>query len=192
MNTVNQAISILKSGGIGIFPTDTAFAIGCRIDRENSVRRLFELRKRPHEKAVPVLVDSIEMAQGYLQPIPEDVRTNLMEKYWPGGLTIVLHCKTEKIPDLVRGGGETIGVRIPNNTICLDLIKGVGVPILGPSANFNGAKTPFSFEELDPELAKLVDFVLPGKCSLKQASTVVDCTVKPCKIIREGAVEISI
>ena len=187
---IQQSIEILNSGGIGIFPTDTAFGIGCRIDREDSVKRLFEVRRRPKDKAVPVLVSSIEMAQEYLEPIPDKVRKELMEKYWPGGLTIILQSRIQHIPSLVRGGSETIGVRIPNHPTTLELIKEVGVPILGPSANFAGEATPYSFESLNPELIKLVDFVLPGECSLKQASTVIDCTVEPWRIVRQGAVKI--
>lgn len=185
-----KAVQILRNGSIVIFPTDTAFGIGCRMDHEAAVRRLFEIRKRPETQATPVLVDSIKMAQKYLEPIPDNVRKQLMDKYWPGALTIILRCIIEKVPKLVRGGGETLGVRMPDHRITLELIKGVGVPILGPSANFHGAKTPFRFEDLDKELVQLVDFVLPGECKMKQASTVIDCTGKRWKVLRQGAVEL--
>lgn len=187
---IREAIRILEDGGIVIFPTDTAFGIGCRIDREEAVRRLFSLRRRPESKASPVLVSSLEMAQGYLEPIPKDVKEKLIEKYWPGALTIVLPCKKEKISDLVRGGGDTLGVRMPDHSIALELIKGTGVPILGSSANFAGGKTPYYFEDLDTELVKLVDFVVPGECKIKEPSTVIDCTVEPWKVLRQGAIKL--
>ena len=79
---------------------------------------------------------------------------------------------------------------MPNHQIPLTLIKGTGVPLLGPSANFHGKATPFRFETVDKELMKLVDYVVEGKCKLKQASTVVDCSMSPWKILREGAVKI--
>lgn len=191
VNQELQASDLLREGGIVIFPTDTAFGIGCRMDREDSVRRLFEIRKRPEDKAVPILVDSIEMTQEYLEGITNDVR-KLMERYWPGGLTIILPCKTDKVPSLVRGGGDTVGVRMPNYQAILEIIKGVGVPILGPSANFAGEKTPYEFEDIDKGLIALVDFVLPGECTLKQASTVIDCSVTPWKILREGGVKVEL
>lgn len=188
---INEAITILKQGGIIIFPTDTAFGIGCRIDDEKTIQRLFLIRKRPSEKATPALVDTVPMAQRYLESIPQDVIDRLIEPYWPGALTIVLRCKGEMVPSLVRGGGNTLGVRIPNHQIARQLIREVGIPLLGPSANFAGEKTPFSVEDLDESLIKQVDFVVEGACSLKKASTVIDCSVRPWKILREGAVQIN-
>lgn len=190
MNDIKEAVNIFKNGGIVIFPTDTAFGIGCRIDNEKAVKKLFAIRKRPETQATPVLVDSIEMAEKYLvTPLPDNVR-RLMKKYWPGGLTIIYPCKTERVPQLVRGNGQNIGLRIPNHHVTLDLIKGAGVPILGPSANFHGGSTPYRVENLDKELIGLVDYVIKGECQLGLASTVIDCSVIPWRIIRHGAVEI--
>ena len=185
-----KAIKMLKDGGIVIFPTDTAFGIGCRMDDEKAVKRLFEIRKRPETQATPVLVDSLEMAQRYLLEVPKDVEKKLIKKYWPGALTVILYCNKVKVPKLVRGGGDTLGVRMPNHDTTLKIIKGVGVPILGPSANFHGEKTPYELEDLDKELIKLVDYVVPGECTLKQPSTVIDCSKKPWKVLREGAIKI--
>ncbi len=187
---IQKAIDILKSGGIVIFPTDTAFGIGCRMDDEQAVRRLFKIRRRPKDQAFSALTDSIEMAKQYLMPVNSDV-LNLMKKYWPGALTIILPCRKEKVPDVVRGGKDTLGVRMPDNEIILSIIRGVGVPILGPSANFHGEKTPYRFEDLDPELIKLADYVVFGECAVKQASTVLDCTKTPWRIVREGIVSLS-
>lgn len=91
---------------------------------------------------------------------------------------------------LVRGGSGNLGVRMPNHQIALSLIQGAGVPILGPSANFHGSATPFKFQDLDKELISLVDFVVEGECGTNQASTVIDCSVKPWKILRQGAIKI--
>ena|SRR3989344_431063 len=187
---IKDAIKVLRDGGIVIFPTDTAFGIGCRIDDEKAIEKLFRIRQRPKDQATPVLVDSLEMAKDYLSPIPKDVIDELIKPYWPGGLTIVLPCRIDKVPKLVRGGGKTIGVRIPDNPVILEIIKGVGVPILGPSANFHGEKTPYRFEDLDKDIVKLVDYVVFGECSVKQASTVIDCSINPWKVIRKGAIKI--
>jgi len=189
-NDINEAIKILNQGGIIIFPTDTAFAIGCRIDDEKAVQRLFQIRKRPHSQATPVLVDGLDMAQEYLLPVSKEVKQKLIDLYWPGALTIVLPCLKAKVPTLVRGGMGNLGVRMPNHEIALSLIRGVGVPVLGPSANLHGSATPFQFQDLDKELVGLVDFVLEGECSMKQASTIIDCSIKPWKILRQGAVKI--
>jgi len=198
---VSRAISILKSGGVVIFPTDTAFGIGCRIDDVEAVARVFKIRKRPPSKATPALVSGIEMAENYFRSPPPTLKLRradppkikkLMAEYWPGGLTIVYFAQVNKVPALVRGGGTTIGLRQPNHPITQQIIKGVGVPILGPSANFHGLPTPYEFTDLDPELVKLVDYVVSGECTVKQASTVIDCTQTPWKIIRQGSVKVRI
>lgn len=188
---VETAVKIVNDGGIVIFPTDTAFGIGCRIDDQKAVERLFRIRKRPKTQAAPVLVGSVEMAQNYLEPIPKDVLGKLVKYYWPGALTIILPCKIEKVTNLVRGERKTLGVRMPNHQKILKIIKEVGVPILGPSANFHGEKTPYKFSDLSPELIKLVDYVLKGQCSVCQESTVIDCTEKPWRVLRQGAIKIS-
>lgn len=189
-DSIDQAIASIKNGGIAIFPTDTAFGIGCRIDRPDAIDRLFNIKKRSAKQATPVLTDSLLMIEPFLQPVPKAVKS-LMDKYWPGALTIVLHCKTANIPAAVRGEGETLGVRMPDHAISRAIIRGVGVPIIGTSANFHGKPTPFRFEELDTELLKLVDVVVPGICIQQEASTIIDCTTTPWTILRQGAVKIS-
>jgi len=191
-NDIQKAIQIIKDGGIVIYPTDTAFGIGCRIDKEESIKRLFHLRRRPETQATPVLTSSIHMLEPFLPIIDQEVITKLVEPYWPGALTIVLPCYPEKISSLVRGGTQTLGIRIPNHLTALSLIEGVGVPIIGTSANFKGHPTPYTFDNLDPELVKLVDYVVPGECYSKLASTVIDVTQKPWKILRQGALELAL
>jgi len=189
---IAKAVKILNGGGIVIFPTDTAFGIGCRIDNLESVKKLFRIRKRPELQPVLVLVNSIEMAQNYLMPLDLRVK-KLMEKYWLGALTIVYNCQIAKVPTLVIGGGKTLGIRMPNHSLILELIKEVGVPILGPSANFHGGKTPYKFEDLNPELVKSIDYVIPGQTNnFGTPSTVVDCSVSPWKILRQGTVKLKI
>lgn len=190
MQNLQKASEIVRDGGIIIFPTDTAFGIGCRIDSPAAVEKLFTIRRRSTHKATPVLVGSIEMAEMWVDGIPNAVR-ELMDHYWPGGLTIVLPSTKQEIPPLVKGGTDTLGVRMPNHLDVLSLINTVGVPLIGSSANFEGENTPYEFQDLNPELVKLVDYVLPGECTTKQASTVVDCTTEPYTILREGAVQLT-
>lgn len=189
-SVIEQAIAIMKEGGIVMYPTDTAFGIGCRVDNKKAVDRLFAIRKRPRTQATPVLVSSREQALAYYLDPPEIVR-HLMNQYWPGALTIIARCKKELVySSPIRGGGETIGLRMPKHETALKLIRGVGVPILGPSANFHGKPTPYRFEDLDPKLVKLVDFVVSGEAGSRLAgpSTVVDCSVRPYRIVRQGSI----
>lgn len=188
---LKKASDVLYSGGIIIFPTDTAFGIGCRIDNNRAINKLIKIRGRKKDQPFPVLVGSKEMARNYLKKIPEEVFKKLISKYWPGALTIVLPCKTEKINPLIRGNGNTLGVRMPNDKKILDLINKIRVPIIGSSANFTGSATPYELMEIDQKIIDKVDFVLEGKCKLKKPSTVIDCSEMPWKILRNGAVKIS-
>ena len=191
-NQIDKAVKVLNQGGIIVFPTDTAFGIGCRVDNEKAVRELFEIRRRPLSQATPILINSLEMAKEYVTEIAEDVIEKLINPFWPGALTIVLKADQNKVPPLVQGGGETVGVRMPNRLVALDIITKVGVPILGPSANFHGESTPYEFKDLNPKLISLVDYVIDGKCSVKKASTVIDCTKSPWQILRQGVVTVKI
>lgn len=189
---IQKAAAVLNRGGIIIYPTDTAYGIGCRIDFPESVKKVFMIRKRPLSQAVPVLVADINMARKYYQkPLPPAV-SNLTSRYWPGGLTIVYYKDSQFVDRTVSGGKNTIGLRMPNHLSTLSLISQVGVPILAPSANFHGNKTPFASRDLDQKLVAMVDFVLPGKCHGKLSSTVIDCTTQPPQIIRKGAVNVRI
>lgn len=186
---IRQAIRVVSEGGIVIYPTDTAFGIGCRIDHIKSVDRLFSLRRRPSRQAMPVLVDSIEMALAYFIH-PNDIVRHLMKQYWPGALTIVSWCNTSLVYSPIRGNGNTIGMRMPDHEAPLSIISGIGVPILGSSANFHGEKTPYRYEDLDPELVSLADYVIPGVCRKGNASTVVDATGSRLTILRQGAITV--
>lgn len=186
---INTAVKILNKGGIVVFPTDTVYGVGCRIDNEEAINRLFDIRKRPKDMAVPVLVKNIAQAEEYFLNVPKNIK-KLMLKYWPGALTVVYKCKKEKVPSLVRGGGETIGLRMPDSNITFSIIEKVGVPILGPSANFHQSPTPRSFSELDSKFTKLADYVVKGEVKLGISSTVLDCTKNPFTILRQGGLKI--
>jgi L-threonylcarbamoyladenylate synthase len=188
---IQKASNILQNGGVVIFPTDTVYGIGCRLDDEEAIKRVYKIRNRPEEKAVLAVVDSVTMAKEYVQ-ISKDVHSQLIEKYWPGGLTIILPCNVDKVPSSARAGGATLAVRQTNHPVLVQLIKESGVPIIAPSANFAGEKTPTSFTELDPKLCSLVDYVVEGECGGNMPSTIIDCSVKPWKIMREGAVKIDL
>lgn len=188
-NTIEQAVHVLNTGGIIIFPTDTAFGIGCRMDNTGAVRRLFALRERPLHQPTPILVASLQMAKRYAHFTPE-IEASLLDKYWPGALTVIASSIIDVDPLLQKNGG--IGLRVPHNETTLSIIEKVGVGILGPSANFHGQPTPYSFDQLDPALIKKVDFVVPGECSVKRESTVVSTITEPWTIIRQGAVTISL
>lgn len=186
---VKKVIEVFKNGGIVIFPTDTSIGIGCRIDIVDSVKRVFDIKKRDYNKPLMALVDSVQMAEKYVS-IPKNVREEILNKYWPGGLTVFFKCNLERVPSIVHSGTKTLAVRLPAHDEIRNIIKEVGVPIIATSANFSGSSTPYSLPEVDKELLSKADFVLNGECTFKKQSTIIDCTVTPWKVIREGAVKI--
>lgn len=190
MNThIQKAIEIVKNGGVVLLPTDTVFGMCCRIDNKKALERLFAIKKRDLAQAVPILVSSTNMAKEYVLPFDEKVE-KLMEEYWPGGLTIVLPCKKEKVLPQVRGNGDTVGLRIPDMLSTFQIVDRVGVPLVGTSANFHGKPSVTTWKDLDPKLVELVDYILPEDSLGSQSSTVIDCSVSRWKILREGAVKI--
>lgn len=188
---IQKAIEVLRNGGIVLLPTDTVFGICCVIDRQDSLERLFSIKNRDEHKAVPILVSSTDMVKEYVLPFPEDVE-KLMEKYWPGGLTVVLPCQKEKVLPLVTGSTNLLGLRIPNFPPLFQIIDKVGVPIVGTSANFHGHLPVSKYKDLDPELVKMVDYVLEEDSLGSESSTVIDCSKNPWKILRQGAVQVHI
>lgn len=186
---MQEVIDRLRNGKIGIFPTDTAFGIGCRMDSKDSVEKIYQIRNRPLEKSLLVLVSSIDMAKEYVE-VSKDVENLLIKKYWPGGLTIILRVKKGKVLPIVNSGGETLAVRLPRHPALQKIIHEVGVPIVAPSANFSGEPTPVEFSEIDPHLMQKVDFVMKGMCTMKGVSTIIDCSNTSWKIVREGLVKV--
>jgi len=177
---IKQAAKILKNNGIVIFPTDTVFGIGCRIDSRDAVNKLYRIKRTPRSQRFPILVSTIQQVEDYAQLPPKAKK--LMDKFWPGALTIILESKK---------GEEKLGFRMPKSFITENLIEQVGAPIIGTSANFHKTKTPKIFKDLDPMLIKMADFIIEGECDLKSESTVVDATGVKLNIIRQGAVSIS-
>src|SRR5581483_3303542 len=184
MDDIQKTINVLKTGGICIFPTDTAFGIGCRMDNVQAVEKVFKLRNRPEEKAVLVLASDVEMAKEYGR-ISDEVQEELVDRYWPGPLTIVLPCYTKKVPSIVRANGKTLAIRMPDHTQLQYIIQQVGVPIIAPSANFSGESTPLEFNQIDKKILSLVDFSLQGMCTMRGVSTIIDTTANPWKVLRK-------
>lgn len=189
-NNIQEATDVFKKGGVVVFPTDTAYGIGCRIDALEAVSRVFKVKRRDLSNALLVLVDSIEMAEKYVTFDPQSL--TFVKKYWPGGLTVFLPCDLEKVPEIVRAGMKKLAVRVPKHEGMLRVIREIGVPIIATSANISGESTPFSLEQVDKKILDQADFVLSGECTYGKESTIIDCAVQPWKVIRKGAVEINL
>lgn len=177
---VNKAAEILKSGGVVVFPTDTVYGMGAIFNNKKAIERIYQIKQTPKTQNFPILISDIKQIKD-LVTINDNAKT-LIKKYWPGALTIIVNLKNSK---------KKIGIRMPDSEIVRSLITETKKPIIGTSANIHGEKTPTTFKQLDPKIIKLADFTIEGKCGKKIESTVVDTTVSPPKILRQGAVKIS-
>uniref|UniRef100_A0A7J2TJ24 Threonylcarbamoyl-AMP synthase n=1 Tax=Archaeoglobus fulgidus TaxID=2234 RepID=A0A7J2TJ24_ARCFL len=183
---IGRAVEILKRGGLIAFPTETVYGLGCDAMNEKALEKLFEVKKRPKNKPLIVGVSRIE--QVYEIAEVNELAEKLMEKFFPGPLTLIM--KKKKIPDLVTGGKDKVAVRMPAHEVPLRLIEGLGKPIVVPSANISGRFTPTKPEHVIEELGDKIDALVLGNCYLGLESTILDITVDPPKIVRHGALSV--
>ena len=176
---IEKAAAVLKGGGIVVFPTDTVYGIGCLNSNQEAIGKIYAIKGRSQTIKFPVLVAN-ETQVEELANVTDQAR-DLISKHWPGALTVVLERKD---------GMGTCGFRMPNSSLIQELIEKAGEPIIGTSANFHTKPSAKTFKQLDPELIKKVDFVIKGECKMGMESTVVDATVNPPQVLRQGAVKI--
>lgn len=171
MKHFEKAVKILRAGGVVAFPTETVFGIGALIGSEKGVKKIYELKKRPLDKPLQVLVADLEQAQslGYFNK----EALKLANSSWPGPLTLVVK-KKKTVPAWVVSGGKTVGLRIPDHKTALALLKRCG-PLAATSANRSDQKPALSAKEVKEQLTE-VDFVLTGKVKTGRASRVIDAT----------------
>jgi len=181
---IKQAADAVRSGELIVFPTDTVFGIGCDPFNENALKRLYAVKKRPLEKNIPVLVNSIRTAHT-LGHISESCEA-LCEKYWPGPLTVVVMRKQEKFPEIAKR--EEIGLRMPDHLDVLELLELVGGALATTSANMSGQPSITTYEEARAAFASTVAAVLPGVAKEAEASTIIDCTTDEHPVLRQGPV----
>lgn len=169
---VEQAIKILESGGVLIYPTDTVWGIGCDATNERAVTRVFEIKQRSESKSLIILVDSMEMLQNYIPVIPEAVSRILSEAKRP---TTVVYDHPKGLAPNVVAQDDTVAIRIVRHEFCKDLIRNFGKPIVSTSANISDQKTPGSFGEIDHSLLNRVDYIvnLPQKEPQNTASQII-------------------
>ena len=175
---IGYAAKIIREGGLVVFPTETVYGIAAnRLDKQ-AMKNLAAVKKRPKGKPFTVHIADLSMIKKLNCAITGEAKA-LIDKFWPGPLTIVLKSKT----------GEKIGFRMPENLTALDLIKATGLPIVAPSANISGRRAPVTAEEVLKQLDGKIDILLDaGRTKMGIESTVVDLTVGPSKILREGAI----
>jgi L-threonylcarbamoyladenylate synthase len=186
---LDRAAAIINSCGTVAFPTETVYGLGADGLNPEAVLNIFEAKERPPGNPLSLLVHSREDVERVAGSIPENA-FRLMNAFWPGPLTIILE-KNDIVPEMTSGNLKSIGVRMPDHRIPLELIKRAGTPLAAPSANLSGKPSPSLAAHVISDLTGRIDAILDGgEAAIGLESTVIDMTVKPPVVLRPGAVSI--
>lgn len=186
--SISRATETLRSGGVVAFPTDTVYGVGADPFQPEAVRKLYQIKGRPIDKPIPILVGSVDDVQRVAQNLPT-IFGQLAEHFWPGELTLIVEAKA--LPSEVTAGGHTVGVRMPDHPLALALLQRYGGAIATTSANKSDEPPATSAAEVRAELGELVGVILDGgQTATRMASTVLDLSVLPPVILRHGGISL--
>jgi len=189
MEVIKQAAEVIHNRGLVAFPTETVYGLGANALDPKAVSRIFEAKKRPLDDPIIVHIADKDDLNDLVEEIPQKAQ-KLIDCFWPGPLTLILK-KTEKVPDLVTTGLDTVAVRMPSNDIARKLIEISKVPIAAPSANLFGRPSPtiaqHVIDDLGDEVSLLID---GGSAEIGVESTVVECTKNEVIILRPGGISL--
>ncbi|RNC82891.1 MAG: threonylcarbamoyl-AMP synthase [Phycisphaera sp.] len=181
---IQLAADKLSRGGLVAFPTETVYGLGADALDEDAVRRVFALKGRPANNPLIVHVSSIEMAKSLVCNWSKTASL-IASRFWPGPLTMVLP-KSDRVPGVVTGGGDTVAIRMPDHEIARSLIESFGGPLVGPSANRSGTISPTTAEHVEASLGPDTLVLDAGPCQRGIESTVIRITEAGAEILRPG------
>ena len=185
-NDLHLAVRALRNGQLVAFPTDTVYGVAALAQDEAAVRSLYQAKGRPDHMAIPVMVASPNLVPAIA--LPQPAFWALAKRFWPGPLTIILP-KTTALPGIVTAGGNTVGLRIPDHPLALDLLRLVDAPLAVTSANRSGQPPARTAAEVREQLNGRVHIIVSGGLTPGgQPSTVIDLTSAPPHIIRRGPI----
>jgi len=171
---VKKAVTILKEGGVVAFPTDTVYGLGALAESQKAVERVFALKKRSKTMPLPLLVSDMSHLDE-LAATPGPMAWRLATLFWPGGLTLIVPA-SKKVPKFI-GGGKKVALRIPDDAVALAIIKDLGKPIVGTSANYTGRPAAVTAAEVEQCFGDRVDLIIDaGRLPGGKESTIVDIT----------------
>ena len=184
---LKEPAELIRNGGIVVFPTETVYGIGANALNENAIKKLYDIKKRPLNKPISLLVNSIDMIEQVAKDITK-LDYALIKAFFPGPLTIILK-KKDIVPNIVTANQDTVGIRMPANEIALKLIDYVGSPIATPSANISGKPSGINLKDIMEDFDGKVDcFIDDGPSKIGLASTIVQVVDGVPHILRQGSI----
>lgn len=182
---IRAAADALRKGGVIAIPTDTLYGLAASVFNGPAVRHIYRLKGRPDDSPLPVLIDSIERVSQCAVGV-SDTAWRLMEKFWPGALTIVLR-RTPKMSTVVSGGQDSVALRIPDHPVPRAIVGELDAPITGTSANRTGGHGLTTAQAVKFEFGSEIDLVVEGQAVAGFPSTVIDLTETNPSVLRVGA-----
>jgi L-threonylcarbamoyladenylate synthase len=178
---------VIRAGGVIVYPTDTVYGLGADPKNPRAVRKLFTIKGRQTGQPILLLIGDSNEVQDWAAEITQRAK-GVIERFWPGPLTLVFKARPEVMADLTGGTG-TIGLRVPGNALTRQLLASLGTALTGTSANISSRQSPRTAQEASDVLGGMVDLVLDGgRTGGGNPSTVVDVSADELKVIREGAI----
>jgi len=186
-SSISEAIRVIKIGGLIVYPTDTVYGLGCDPFNTLAVKRLIDA-KGGRKKPLPILASDIE----HVKIVAEvtEAAEKLARRFWPGPLTIVLK-KKPRVPQIVTFGSDTVGVRVPNHPVALELLRRCDGLLIGTSANISGKKSTATADDAANQLGDKVDLILDGgRATLGKGSTVINLADRRFRVERAGPISL--
>lgn len=185
---IEEAAAVLRRGELVVFPTDTVYGVGCDYRDAEAIERLYWAKQRPYTLAIPVLVSHPRHVSLVARSLP-DAYEALTDRFWPGGLTLIVPRLTS-LPDILTAGGDTVAVRMPDHPVAQALIEAAGGAVAGTSANLSTRPSPCTAQQALADLEGRVHLVLDGgACPQGIASSIVDLCSTPPRLLRGGGLE---
>ncbi len=182
---IEAGIALLKEGGVIAFPTDTVYGLGASSRIPAAVERIYSIKQRPLNQPLPLLVADMAQVEEITETVPVVAR-RLISTFMPGPLTIVLR-RSQAVHPIITAGGPTVAVRIPAHPIPLALIRGLGAPVTGTSANLSGCSSPLTAAGVREQLGDSVDLVIDGgRAPGGTESTIIDISGEKPVMLRRG------
>ena len=187
-NLIKKSVNILKNDGVIAVPTDTLYALAASIESPKGIGKIFEIKGRSYNSPISLLINSSEQLKKYTQEIPEET-WNLINQFWPGPLTIILK-SSPSVPNILLAHTGKVGLRIPNNLVTRNIVQKLGSAITGTSVNISGQADMVSQIDIKNTFGNKIDLIIENNIKKTNiASTILDLTVKPAIIIREGFIQ---